>query len=39
MGVECDAVEVAARVVRVVSEGAAAGMAFVFVGEASATAA
>ena len=37
--IERDAMEVAARVVRVVSEGACVGMAFVFVGEASATAA
>ena len=36
---EQDAMEVTARVVRVVPEGACVGMAFVFVGEASATAA
>jgi hypothetical protein len=36
---ERDAMEVTARVVRVVPEGACVGMAFVFVGEASATAA
>jgi hypothetical protein len=36
---DCATMDVAARVVRVVSEGARAGMAFVFVGEASATAA
>ncbi len=38
-GAEREAMDVAARVVRVVPEGASAGMAFVFVGEASATAA